>query len=643
MEYIASISYGKDSLAMLEVIHRYGLPLDRIIHVEIMATPDIHADLPPMADFKRKADEIIREKYGLTVEHITAPKSYEEYFYSRYEWKSKNAGHIYGFPLQRGNWCNSRLKVEPLRKAQGKAVVYIGIAVDEPKRFHNLTETKRSPLVELGWTEKMCRDWCEENGLLSPIYKSTLRGGCWFCHNQGVNQLRLLRKEYPELWKILLRWDKDSPVTFKPDGHTVRDYDKRFQLESQGKVPMDRTFKWKMITEDSKTMTKRIYTAESVTSGHPDKLADLIADSILDECLEQDENSRVACEVMLAHNKCFISGEITTSANVDYEYIARSVIAQIGYDTSDIEVEVRIHGQSSDIAVAVGQSKIDDEEMGGASRSQGAGDQGIVYGYASDETLSFMPLPIELAHRLTDRLEECRKEGIITGLLPDGKSQISIEYDGDRFGKIVSIVVSAQHAEWKSLAELTADINEKIIGKVMAEYDLTEAEILVNPSGRFVIGGFVADTGLTGRKLMVDSYGGIAHHGGGAMSGKDASKVDRSGAYLARYIAKNVVAAGLAEKCEVALSYAIGVPTPTSVDVNTFYTGSIGENLIVEAVKKVFDLTVAGTIDKLDLKRPVFAQTASGGHFGKDFLAWEQTDKAEELKNAVMSRKTRNR
>lgn len=631
MEHIASISYGKDSLAMLEVIHRYDLPLDRIIHVEIMATPDIHADLPPMVEFKRKADEVIKKKYGLTVEHITAPKSYEEYFYSEYEWKSKNAGHIYGFPLQQGNWCNSRLKVGPLRKAQGKAVVYIGIAVDEPKRFHNLSETKRSPLVEFGWTEKMCRDWCIENGLLSPIYKSALRGGCWFCHNQGVNQLRLLRKEYPDLWQILLKWDLDSPVTFKPDGHTVRDYDRRFQLESQGRVPMDRTFKWKMITEESKTMTKRIYTAESVTSGHPDKLADLIADNILDECLEQDENSRVACEVMLANSKCFISGEITTSADVDYEYIARSVIAQIGYDTTDIEVEVRIHEQSKDICQAVNNAE------------QGAGDQGIVYGYASNETLNFMPLPIELAHRLTDRLEECRKEGMIKGLLPDGKSQVSVEYDGDRFRKIVSVIVSAQHKEWKALAELTAEIKEKVIGRVFEEYDLTDAEILVNPSGRFVIGGFVADTGLTGRKLMVDTYGGIAHHGGGAMSGKDASKVDRSGAYLARYIAKNIVAAELAEQCEVALSYAIGVPMPVSVDVNTFYTGSISENAMVEAVKKVFDLSVAGTIDKLDLKRPVFAQTAAGGHFGKDFLAWEQIDKVEELKNAVLSEKTRNR
>ena len=370
-------------------------------------------------------------------------------------------------------------------------------------------------------------------------------------------------------------------------------------------------------------MTERIYTSESVTSGHPDKLADLIADSILDECLEQDPNSRVACEVMLAHNKCFISGEITTAAQVDYEYVARSVLAQVGYDPTDIEVEVRIHAQSPDIAQAV-----DGEELG-------AGDQGIVYGFATDETLNGMPLSIELAHRLTDRLEECRREGIIDGLLPDGKSQVSVRYVLDQFAEIVSVVVSAQHREEKDLGQLTEEIKEKVIGYVCAEYDLSHAEILVNPSGRFVLGGFEADTGLTGRKLMVDTYGGIAHHGGGAMCGKDASKVDRSGAYLARYIAKNIIAAKLAYKCEVALSYAIGVPHPTAIDINTFGTGRVREDVILDAVKKVFDLSVSGTIETLDLRRPVFAQTAVGGHFGKPQFMWELTDKASELRRAI--------
>ncbi len=622
MEYIASISYGKDSLAMLEVIHRNSLPLDRIVTVEVMATATIPADLPPMMEFKAKADEIIYKKYGIRVEHISAPKSYEDYFYYKCNGKkSKNAGKIYGFPLQKGNWCNSRLKVDVLDKIQKGAVTYIGIAADEPSRFHTLSETKRSPLVEYDWTESMCREWCKANDLLSPLYTTALRGGCWFCHNQGINQLRKLRKNYPELWALLLKWDKDSPVSFKGDGHTVHDFEKRFQMEEQAKVPIGRTFKWNMMEE--KSMTNRICTAESVTSGHPDKLADLIADSILDECLEQDANSRVACEVMLAHNKCFISGEITTKAEVDYEYIARSVMAQVGYNAANIEVEVRIHEQSPDISQAVSKEE------------QGAGDQGIVYGYASDETINLMPLAIELAHRLTDRLEECRVNGYIKGLRPDGKSQVSVQYRGDRFDKITSVIVSAQHTETKNLNELTEEIKQKVIGKVLADYDLTDTEILVNPSGRFVLGGFEADTGLTGRKLMVDTYGGIAHHGGGAMSGKDASKVDRSGAYLARYIAKNIVAAKLAEQCEVALSYAIGIPKPTAVDINTFYSGSVNEKLIADAVKKVFDLSVGGAIEKLDLRSPVFAQTAVGGHFGKDFFAWELTDKAEELKKAV--------
>lgn len=371
-------------------------------------------------------------------------------------------------------------------------------------------------------------------------------------------------------------------------------------------------------------MNKRMYTAESVTSGHPDKLADLIADSILDECLEQDKESRVAVEVMLSHDKCFISGEITTKAEVDYEFIAKATIAQVGYDPSNLEYDIRIHEQSRDIADAVGRME------------QGAGDQGIVYGYATNETLNYMPLPIELAHRLTGRLEQCRREGIIKGLLPDGKSQVTVQFNGDRFDKIVSVLVSAQHEAWKNLDDLTDEIKTKVIGYVFAEYDMNDVEMLVNPSGRFVIGGYEADTGLTGRKLMVDSYGGIAHHGGGAMSGKDASKVDRSGAYLARYIAKNIVAAGLADKCEVALSYAIGLPKPTSIDINTFFTGAVNERLIREAVDKVFDLRVGRVIDALDLKRPIYVQTAVGGHFGKEQFAWEQTDKAQEMKDAIM-------
>ena len=367
----------------------------------------------------------------------------------------------------------------------------------------------------------------------------------------------------------------------------------------------------------------RTYTAESVTSGHPDKLADLIADTILDECLIQDENSHVACEVMLAHNKCFIAGEITTKASVDYIEVAKEVIREVGYDEKSIEYECRIHEQSSDINQAV------------SKEDQGAGDQGIVYGYAIRETDNYMPLPITLANRLIQRLEECRRKKIIKGLLPDGKSQVTIEYDGQNVKGIKSIVVSSQHTEWKDIEELRKEIKEKIIDYVFEDYDLTNTSILINPSGRFVIGGFVADTGLTGRKLMVDTYGGRAHHGGGALSGKDASKVDRSGAYLARYIAKNIVAARLAEECEVAISYAIGVAEPTSIDINTFYTGQYNDLFLKQVVLKAFDLKVGHMIDKLDLKRAVFSQTAVGGHFGKEYFLWENTDKIGALEDAV--------
>lgn len=367
----------------------------------------------------------------------------------------------------------------------------------------------------------------------------------------------------------------------------------------------------------------RTYTAESVTSGHPDKLADLIADTILDECLIQDENSHVACEVMLAHNKCFIAGEITTKAHVDYIEVAKEVIREVGYDEKSIEYECRIHEQSTDINQAV------------SKEDQGAGDQGIVYGYAIRETDNYMPLPITLANRLIQRLEECRRKRIIKGLLPDGKSQVTIEYDGPNVKGIKSIVVSSQHTEWKDIEELRKEIKVKIIDYVFEDYDLSNTSILINPSGRFVIGGFVADTGLTGRKLMVDTYGGRAHHGGGALSGKDASKVDRSGAYLARYIAKNIVAARLAEECEVAISYAIGVAEPTSIDINTFYTGQYNDLFLKQVVLKAFDLKVGHMIDKLDLKRAVFSQTAVGGHFGKEYFLWENTDKVGALEDAV--------
>lgn len=249
MEHVLSLSYGKDSLACLGAIEELGWPLDRVIHAEVWATDTIPGDLPPMVEFKAKADEIIKQRYGITVERVVASNTYERQFYKKRHNKAKNIDCIYGFPIVRGAWCNSKLKMEALKKARTEMgnIHYLGIAADEPNRFHNLSDKKRSPLVEAGWTEEMCRKWCEDNDLLSPIYTTATRGGCWFCHNQGVGQLRLLRENYPEYWALLLKWDKDSPVTFKADGHTVHDYDRRFQLEDEGRIPTDRRFRWDML------------------------------------------------------------------------------------------------------------------------------------------------------------------------------------------------------------------------------------------------------------------------------------------------------------------------------------------------------------------------------------------------------------
>ena len=372
-------------------------------------------------------------------------------------------------------------------------------------------------------------------------------------------------------------------------------------------------------------MRIHIKTAESVTIGHPDKLADLISNTILDLCLSEDKNSRVACEVMITKGKCLVAGEITTTANVDYIGVAREAIEFVGYSADGMDFECRIHEQSPDIKNAVDSN---DEVK--------AGDQGIVYGYATDELSNFMPLTIEYAHRLTDRLTEVREKGIIDGLLPDGKSQVSAEYWNDKFVKVTNVTVSAQHTEDKDIDVLRAEIKEKVIDYVFADTEVDDdAEVLINPSGRFVIGGFEGDTGLTGRKLMVDSYGGNTSHGGGNYNGKDASKVDRSGAYMARYIAKNIVASRLAEECEVAISYAIGKAEPTSINIDTFYTGIVSDKILLKAIKKVFDLTPQGIIDKLDLLQPIYGQTSSGGHFGHDYYMWEIVDKVEELKSAV--------
>lgn len=382
----------------------------------------------------------------------------------------------------------------------------------------------------------------------------------------------------------------------------------------------------------------KIITAESVTVGHPDKLSDYIADSILDACLKIDPDSRVACEVMLSGSKALIAGEITTNAKPDYIGIVKTVIESVGYNTDNLEIEVRIHEQSQDIAGAVFKQ---DEE-------QGAGDQGIVYGYACDESDEKMPLAIHLAHMLTSRLTLFREKGAIKGLRPDGKSQVSLIYDeNDNVAGVKSVLISTQHEEGISQEELKKAVTAIIIRPLFENYAYAngipellitdETEILINPSGKFVLGGYEADTGLTGRKLMVDTYGGIAHHGGGAFSGKDPSKVDRSGAYMARYVAKNIVAAELATKCEVSIGYAIGKAQPTAVNIETFGTSIAGNDILREAVLRVFDLTPAGIIKTLDLKRPIYKRTATGGAFGWEEVGypWEKTDKAGDLIQAV--------
>ena len=367
-----------------------------------------------------------------------------------------------------------------------------------------------------------------------------------------------------------------------------------------------------------------ILTAESVTEGHPDKLCDTIADAVVDACLTQDTAARVACEVMATAGKIIAAGEITAAKIPDIPAIICRTVREAGYGGSDYEVEVITHEQSPDIAEAV---------CGGTET--GAGDQGILYGFACDETKELLPLPVVLAHRLARLLTDTRRQGIIPGLRPDGKAQVSVEYCSGVPYRVAAVVVSCQHEEELPLPELRRDILRHVIRPAMQELPLDEhTEVLVNPSGRFVQGGFEADTGLTGRKLMVDTYGGLVPHGGGALSGKDGTKVDRSGAYMARYIAKNIVAAGLAEKCEIQLSYAIGVAQPTSIMVDTFGTGKLHDDKLVEIIRENFDLRPAGIIKMLDLRRPIYKQTASYGHFGRTDvdLPWEKLDKVDLLK-----------
>ncbi len=368
-------------------------------------------------------------------------------------------------------------------------------------------------------------------------------------------------------------------------------------------------------------MTKKdkyILTAESVTEGHPDKLCDTIADSVLDACLENDSNARVACEVLATAGKILVVGEISTKELPDIPHIVCKTVREVGYG-GDYEVEVITHNQSPDIAWAVD---------GGAE--MGAGDQGIVYGYACRETLELLPLPVVLAHRITQGLTIARKTGSIPGLRPDGKAQVSVEYENGQPGRVAAVVVSCQHEENVELDTLRNAVHDIVLKSAFWDFPMEEGtEILINPGGDFILGGFEADTGLTGRKLMVDTYGGFVPHGGGALSGKDGTKVDRSGAYMARYIAKNIVAARLAEECTVSLAYAIGVAEPVMIQVDTHGTGQYPDRVLEEAIGVVFDLTPTGMIMTLQLTEPAFARFCNYGHFMHREAPWEQTDCVE--------------
>ena len=390
---------------------------------------------------------------------------------------------------------------------------------------------------------------------------------------------------------------------------------------------------------------KKFFTSESVTEGHPDKIADQISDAVLDAIIAQDPNARVACETLVATGQIHVVGEISTSCYVDIAKIARQTVMDIGYDRAKYGFDgatcgvlLSIDEQSPDIAMGVDES---DEAKGGNQDDDekiGAGDQGMMFGYATDETPEYMPLPISLAHKLAYRLAQARKQGILDYLRPDGKTQVTVEYDDDKPVRVDTIVVSALHSEKVSMEQLRKDILEYVIKPVVPAELLDEKTIYhINPTGRFVIGGPQGDSGLTGRKIIVDTYGGMARHGGGAFSGKDPTKVDRSAAYAARYVAKNVVAAGLAKKCEIQLAYAIGVARPVSIAVNTFGTNAIPEEEIVELIRKNFSLTPAGIIKSLDLRRPIYRQTAAYGHFGRTDvdLPWEHLDKVDVLKKAL--------
>jgi len=386
-------------------------------------------------------------------------------------------------------------------------------------------------------------------------------------------------------------------------------------------------------------MNRRLFTSESVTEGHPDKICDACSDAILDAIMSEDPYARVACEVCTTTDFVLVMGEITTTANVDYEKIVRDTIRKIGYTDDSMgfnadtcEIMIKLDTQSPDIAMGVDKA-LETREDAGAEENQGAGDQGLMFGYACSETDEYMPLPVYLAHKLTFNLTKLRKERTLSYLRPDGKAQVTVEYDENgRPARIDTVVCSTQHDETVTQEQLHKDIKEQLFDKVLP-MDLVDSntKYYINPTGRFLVGGPHGDSGLTGRKIIVDTYGGMGRHGGGCFSGKDCSKVDRSASYAARYIAKNIVASGLAEKCEIQISYAIGVAKPTSVMIDTFGTGKVSDSRIEEIVSEVFDLRPSAIIRMLNLRKPIYSQTTNYGHFGKADLPWEKTDKVDEI------------
>ena len=397
------------------------------------------------------------------------------------------------------------------------------------------------------------------------------------------------------------------------------------------------------ISREEKNMEKRLFTSESVTEGHPDKVCDAVSDAILDACLAQDPMSRVACETAACTGFVLVTGEITTKANLDVPAIVRQTVLEIGYDAGEkgldgnsCAVFVALDKQSADIAMGVDKALEAKEGSLIDELDTGAGDQGMMFGYATNETPELMPYPISLAHKLALQLAKVRKDGTLPYLRPDGKTQVSVEYDeNDKPVRLEAVVCSTQHDEDVTQEQIHGDIRKYVFDPILPGEMIDEnTKFFINPTGRFVIGGPHGDAGLTGRKIIVDTYGGYARHGGGAFSGKDCTKVDRSAAYAARYVAKNIVAAGLADKCEIQLSYAIGVAKPTSIMVDTFGTGKLSDEKLVEIVRENFDLRPAGIIRMLDLRRPIYKQTSSYGHFGRNDLdlPWEQTDRVEALK-----------